>query len=203
MLTTHYKLVSRSIRYCVAAFSDRRLNDGGDVWWRERELELRCSVAATANAMAVKFADNDSAFDIAQFAAACGLYVSDGELTWERPHGTDAVVVEPRVTVIEPCDRELQIDLPKYKGWRSTYEYPGYIHYSHPESDVVVCTTSDFNGDAKLDIQIQTTDGRSFDDGENDPWTHEGRTAEKLFARIRPYLDKYQPTPTTNLSKEP
>lgn len=213
MLTTHYKLVSRSIRYCVAAFSDHRLNDGGDVWWRERELELRCSVAATANAMAVKFAANDSAFDIAQFAAACGLYVSDGrdnysnchpgELTWERPHGADAIVVEPRVTVIEPCDRELQIDLPKYNGWRAAYEYPGYIHYSHPDGDVVVCATSDFNGDGKLDIQIQTAAGHSFDDGENNPWPHEGRTAEKMFARIRPYLDKYHPTAAASASKEP
>ena len=91
-------------------------------------------------------------------------------------------------------DRELQAALPEYNGWRATYEYPGFVNYAHPDSDVMVCASSDFNGAAKLDIQIQTTDGRSFDDGENDPWPHEGRTAKKLFARLRPYLDKYHPT---------
>lgn len=92
--------VARAIKSRVDTFSDRRLNDGDDVW-RERELELRGSVAATANAIAVEFTDNDAGhglFDIARFAAACGLYVSDGrdnysdchpgELTWERPRNT-------------------------------------------------------------------------------------------------------------------
>lgn len=89
-----YDLVARAIKGRVEAFSDRRLNDGDDVW-RERELELRFGVAATANAIAVEFAASDAAFDLAAFAAACGLHVSDGrdtysdchpgELTWERP----------------------------------------------------------------------------------------------------------------------
>lgn len=198
-MTTTYRLVARAIKSRVAAFSDQRLNDGDDVW-EASELELRCTVAQTANAIAVEFAKSDSAFDTARFAEACGLYVSDGrdnysncypgELTWERP----------RVVTPVP-DSELQAALPEHNGWRSTYEYPGFINYSHPDSDVEVCAASDFNGDAKLDIQIQTADfGKSLDDGENAPWPHEGRTAEKLFARIRPYLDKYHPTTT---SKEP
>jgi len=97
-----YKQVARAIKSRVEAFSDRRLNDGDDVW-RERELELRCSVAATANAIVVEFASSDSSFDVAWFAAACGLYVSDGrdtysdchpgELTWERPR--ESVVTNP------------------------------------------------------------------------------------------------------------
>ena len=93
-------------------------------------------------------------------------------------------------------DLTLQADLPEYNGWSATYEYPGFINYSHPASVIMVCASSDFNGDGKLDIQIQTTDGRSFDDGENALWPHEGRTAEKLFERLRPYLDKYHPTTT-------
>lgn len=82
------KLAS-AIRSRVAKFSDRRLNDGDDVW-RERELELRCGVAATANAICVALDLNAQTF-----AVACGLYVSDGrdsysdchpgELTWEKP----------------------------------------------------------------------------------------------------------------------
>jgi hypothetical protein len=92
------------------------------------------------------------------------------------------------------ADRTLQAELPEYKGWRSSYEYPGFIQYAHPAGDIVVLASSDFNGDGKLDIQIQTADfGRSLDDGENAAWPHKGRTAKKLFARLRPYLNKYQP----------
>jgi hypothetical protein len=97
-VTTTYNLVARAIKTRVDAFSDRRLNDGDDVW-RERELELRCGVAATANAIAVEFHAANSTFDLAGFAAACGLYVSDGrdnysdchpgELTWERPRSPE------------------------------------------------------------------------------------------------------------------
>lgn len=103
-------------------------------------------------------------------------------------------------------DHELQQALPEYNGWCSTYEYPGFINYSHPDSAVVVCASSDFNGDGKLDIQIHTADfSKSLNDGENESWPHEGRTAEKMFARLRPYLDKYHPTTATaaSPSKEP
>jgi hypothetical protein len=91
---TPFDLAARAIKRRVSAFSSQRLNDGDDVW-RERELELRSSVAATANAIAVEFAEANPEFDLTAFAAACGLYVSDGrdnytdchpgELTWERP----------------------------------------------------------------------------------------------------------------------
>lgn len=93
---TTYQLVACAIKSRVDTFSDRRLNDGDDVW-RERELTLRETVAATANAIAIELANSDVAFDVARFATACGLYVSNGrddysdccpgELTWERPRG--------------------------------------------------------------------------------------------------------------------
>ena len=98
-------------------------------------------------------------------------------------------------------DHEIAAELPEYNGWHATYEYPGFISYAHPASDFVVCASSDFNGDGKLDIQIQTADfGYSL--GENEPWPHAGRTAEKMFARLRPYLDKYHPTTASSTSKE-
>jgi hypothetical protein len=81
--------LARAIHDQVAKFSDRRLNDGDDVW-REREIEYRRGVAETANAVCVALQ-----LDADTFAAACGLYVSDGrdsysdcrfgELTWEKP----------------------------------------------------------------------------------------------------------------------
>jgi hypothetical protein len=95
-------------------------------------------------------------------------------------------------------DHELAAALPTYNGWGAVYDYPGFINYTHPDTNIMVCASSDFNGDGKLDIQIQTTDGDSYDDGENEAWPREGRTAEKLFARVRPYLDKYQPTTLTS-----
>jgi hypothetical protein len=82
-------LLAIAIKSQVDKFSDRRLNDGDDVWLA-RETELRCGVAATANAICVALQ-----LDVASFASACGLYVSDGrdnysdcrpgELTWEAP----------------------------------------------------------------------------------------------------------------------
>lgn len=85
-------LVAGAIKSQVARFSDRRLNDGDDVW-NAREVELRCGVAATANAIYLVFVASDRTLDAAEFATACGLHVSDGrdtysdcrpgELTWE------------------------------------------------------------------------------------------------------------------------
>jgi len=81
--------LAAAIRSQVEKFSNRRLNDGDDVW-RERELEMRCTVAKTADAIRTSLG-----LDAASFAAACGLHVSDGrdthsdchpgELTWEKP----------------------------------------------------------------------------------------------------------------------
>lgn len=80
--------IAAAIKRQVARFSDRRLNDGDDVW-RERELTHRETVAATANAICGALQ-----LDTGTFATACGLYVSDGhdhysdccpgELTWEK-----------------------------------------------------------------------------------------------------------------------
>lgn len=229
-----YDLVTRAIKSRVDAFSDQRLNDGDDVW-HAREVELRCAVAATANAFAVEFAASDPTFDVRAFATASGLYVSNGrdnysdcypgELTWERPHDDDGAFGAATGEAVKnfqalkkipadgilgsataakrvgSSDHELQVALPEYNGWRSTYDYPGYINYEHPDGRYVVCAASDFNGAEKLDIQIHTADlSRSLDDGENEPWPRDGRTAEKLFARIRPYLDKYHPSTTTKES---
>jgi hypothetical protein len=81
--------LAQGIRGQVAKFSERRLNDGDDVW-REREIEYRRGIAETANAVCVALK-----LDAAPFADACGLFVSDGrdsysdcfpgELTWEKP----------------------------------------------------------------------------------------------------------------------
>jgi hypothetical protein len=81
--------LAQAIKDQVGKFSDRRLNDGDDVW-REREIEYRRGIAETANAVCVALQ-----LDTTSFAAACGLYVSDGrdsysdcrpgELTWEKP----------------------------------------------------------------------------------------------------------------------
>ena len=80
--------LAEAIRGQVEKFSDRRMND--DDVWRERELERRCGVAETANAICVALK-----LDASTFATACGLHVSDGrdtysdchpgELSWEKP----------------------------------------------------------------------------------------------------------------------
>jgi hypothetical protein len=98
MTRTDIELLAGAIKSQVDKFGDRRLNDGDDVWLA-RETELRCGVAATANAICVAATANAICVTLqlgaAQFAVACGLYVSNGrdnysdcrpgELTWEVP----------------------------------------------------------------------------------------------------------------------
>lgn len=97
-MTKQQTLVAVAIKSQVDKFSDQRLNDGDDVW-HVRETEFRHGVATTANAICLALkTEADRAFtalDAAEFATACGLYVSDGrdnysdcfpgELTWEAP----------------------------------------------------------------------------------------------------------------------
>jgi hypothetical protein len=90
----HYRLLANAIKSQVDRFDDRRLNDGDDVWLA-RETEYRRGVAETANAICGTLEGTDRTFDRAWFAAACGLYVSNGrdtysdcypnQLTWEKP----------------------------------------------------------------------------------------------------------------------
>lgn len=91
----HHVVVASAIRRQVEKFSDRRLDDGDDVW-RERELELRAGVARVANEIAKGFsAEDPRTFKVEKFAEVCGLYISfgrdnysdcyPGEVTWEKP----------------------------------------------------------------------------------------------------------------------
>lgn len=90
-------VVASAIHRRVEKFSDRRMTDGNELW-REREIALRCTVAALANEIAKGFeAENPRVFDPAKFAAVCGLYISHGgdnysnclpgQITWENPAG--------------------------------------------------------------------------------------------------------------------
>jgi hypothetical protein len=138
-----HKLVARAIKTQVEWFSERALCSGDDSLHR-RECAFRCGVARTAQAIAREFHAEHAPFDIAGFATACGLYVSDGrdtysdclpgQLTWERPRdmvgaGNAAPAPAPEQYV---SDSELVDLLPEYLGWSAAYEYPGSIQYAHP-----------------------------------------------------------------------
>lgn len=94
MTKKDFDMVAKAIQSQVAKFSDERLDNGDDVWL-ERELAFRDGVVATANAIRSEIVPTHVQFDVARFAAACGLYVSNGhdnysdchpgELTWEVP----------------------------------------------------------------------------------------------------------------------
>lgn len=94
MSSADYDLIASAIRRLVEKFSDRRLNDGDDVW-RERELEYRRGVAETANEIFVELSKKNPMIRASRFAEACGLHVSagrdnygdcrPGEITWEAP----------------------------------------------------------------------------------------------------------------------
>lgn len=90
--TKHHAPIAAVIKSQVRKFDDKRLNDD-DLF--AREAEYRRATAELANAICDAFKDHSTKFDVAKFAAACGLYVSDGrdthsdcspgQLTWEKP----------------------------------------------------------------------------------------------------------------------
>jgi len=92
--------------------------------------------------------------------------------------------------------RELEVFLPffkkkPYRGWKFDYAYPGFFSYYHPRSDYTVFFTPDWSEKDMIDIQIAKNDGTSVDDGGDVPFRV--RTAENLFAAVKPWLDKYHP----------
>lgn len=103
------------------------------------------------------------------------------------------------VEIDVPDDGDLCRDLPEYNGWRATYEYPGFINYSHPDTDLNICATSDWDGEpGTLDVQVQTMDGwvspaphGGFSGGGKVEWPLVGRTSALMFALLKPFLDEY------------
>lgn len=91
--------------------------------------------------------------------------------------------------------------LPPYRGWEFTYEYPGFFCYSHPDNDLSVFFTPDWDGDETLPIQVQTDDGRDCSDklGAVLPLPREGRSGAKLFELVQPTLDKILALPRFEL----
>jgi len=82
-------------------------------------------------------------------------------------------------------------ELPPYRGWAFTYEYPGYFCYSHPDNSYSVFFTPDWEGDATLPIQVQFEDGRDCEEhSDRLSLPHEGRTGQRIFDLVRPTLDK-------------
>jgi hypothetical protein len=82
--------LAAAIRVQVEKFSDRRMNDGDDVW-HEREIEYRGAVASTANAICVRLQ-----LDAATFAEGCGLHVSDGRGTYSDCYPGELTREKPR-----------------------------------------------------------------------------------------------------------
>jgi len=81
--------------------------------------------------------------------------------------------------------------LPPYRGWRFTYEYPGYFCYSHPDDSRSVFFTPDWEADGTMPIDIQDDNGRGYAEHcDCLPLPHEGRTGQKIFDLVRPTLDK-------------
>lgn len=82
-------------------------------------------------------------------------------------------------------------DLPDYRGWRFTYEYPGYFHYSHADHPFSVLFTPDWEGDEVLPIQVTDDEGECYSEHcVILPLPREGRTGAQLLDLVRPTLDK-------------
>lgn len=114
----------------------------------------------------------------------------------KRP-GTYVILLNEIVDV--PTDAVLCDALPEYNGWHPSYEYPGHIFYTRPGQDLVIVATSDWEVNGTLDVQVQDDQGwcspapyLGFSGGGVVEWPYEGRTPEKLFALLKPFLDEYQ-----------
>ena len=81
--------------------------------------------------------------------------------------------------------------LPDYRGWQFTYEYPGYFCYSRPDNSFSVFCTPDWEGDETLPIEVQVDDGRTCEEhSDRLPLPREGRTGQRIFDLVRSTLDK-------------
>jgi hypothetical protein len=99
--------------------------------------------------------------------------------------------------------------LPEYRGWRFSYEYPGYFCYSHPDNAFSVFFTPDWEGAESLPIEVQVDDGRHCAEHSSLlPLPREDRTGQQIFGLVRPTLDKLAtlrpqpPVPTFTVTVE-
>lgn len=79
-----------------------------------------------------------------------------------------------------------------YEGWEFGYEHPGVFRYLYPASGYEVYFTPDYDDDGFVAVQAFDDEGRPLDDGAQIPFSV--RTPDALFAAVRPWLDKYQPS---------
>jgi hypothetical protein len=86
-------------------------------------------------------------------------------------------------------------ELPDYNGWWFSYEFPGYFRFSRTDSPISVWATPDFEGEERINIQVEWTGDADYDENPpSDPvFPYAGRTAERYMALMRPILDHYQP----------
>jgi hypothetical protein len=84
------------------------------------------------------------------------------------------------------------LDIGQYRGWRFTYEYPGYFCYSHPRGRYSVFFTPDHGEDGTMPIEVQDARGQCIS-CDVLPLPHTERTGQKLLDLVRPTLDKHQP----------
>lgn len=81
--------------------------------------------------------------------------------------------------------------LPEYRGWGFSYMYPGFFCYIHPDHQLSVFFTPDWEGDETLPIQVQDNEGDCYEEyDERFPLPRDGRTGQQIFDLVRPTLDK-------------
>ncbi len=82
--------------------------------------------------------------------------------------------------------------LPAHAGWRASWEFPGFVMWSKPGHDYILCATPDYHEDGKIAIEVQNREnGRHVEiEGVDDiDWPVSGRTPESYMERIPAMLD--------------
>lgn len=125
----------------------------------------------------------------------------------------DTLASEPMDPAPAPPERELQPphvtmsekgwhwarfaeQLPTHNGWRATWEFPGFLHWTHPALDLSLVATPDWEsrGNPEITCDLQDRGGEQMQFGGRrwdvpHPWPRETRTPESYMAIVAPQLD--------------
>ncbi|HET9062404.1 MAG TPA: hypothetical protein VFO62_03860 [Candidatus Binatia bacterium] len=88
---------------------------------------------------------------------------------------------------------EFVSSLPEHAGWRATWEYPGFLMWSKPGVDYIMCATPDFHEGGVIAVGVQDSQGDPVEiEGVTDVEWKRGptRTPESYMARIIPMLGR-------------
>lgn len=128
----------------------------------------------------------------ATFTKAC----EDAAISWYQANVPrfDVVAFAHAVEALAP-----------YKGWKATWEFPGYLSFSHEGIPFELHCTPDHEGQIGIafDVVNASTGIQHFDVlAKTLPWPMEGRTVESFMDVMWPQIDRWTPILTPDAPEQ-